>query len=340
MSAVAVVAHNEKTLPGGLEGLRRELADGGVPDPFWREVEDGDDAPGAVAEALAAGAELIFIWGGDGTVRRCLEQFTSSGADLALLPAGTGNLLASNLGVPGDVVQGVQIGLRGRRVITDTGTVNGERFAVMAGAGFDARMIAGASKALKSRFGRAAYVWAGARALGAPPIRASIRVDGALLYRGALSCILVGNMNRILGGMKVFQGSQPDDGLLEVGVVTARGRLQWLWTLLRVLIGRAERSPFVVMARGTDIRVTFDHAVAYELDGDLRDPARELQVRVDPGSLAIRVPNGARSGSGHRNLGSGHRVPRTGHRRPGNGNRRSGTNHGRSGTGQGHARVS
>ena len=67
-----------------------------------------------------------------------------------------------------------------------------------------------------------------------------------------------------------FDGSQPDDGLLEVGVVTARSRLEWIRTLARVVVGSTERSPFAVMARGTSIKVTFDTPTAYELDGGVR----------------------------------------------------------------------
>lgn len=85
---------------------------------------------------------------------------------LAIPPAGTANLLATNLGIPTDLAEAVRVGLHGVRRGLDTGSVNGEHFAVTAGAGFDARMIQDADRGMKDRIGRAAYAWTGARNLG------------------------------------------------------------------------------------------------------------------------------------------------------------------------------
>ena len=83
----------------------------------------------------------MFVWGGDGMVQRCVDVLAGSGATLAIVPAGTANLFASNLGIPQDIAAAVEIGLRGRTRTLDVGKLNGERFAVMAGAGLDALMI-------------------------------------------------------------------------------------------------------------------------------------------------------------------------------------------------------
>ncbi len=139
---IAVVAHARKSLGGGLPELREILAREGITDPIWHEVPKSRKAPKRARRAYEDGASLIFVWGGDGTVQRCIDALAGTGAVLAILPAGTANLLAANLGVPGDLHEAVQTGLHGRRRQLDTGTVNGEHFAVMAGAGFDARMIA------------------------------------------------------------------------------------------------------------------------------------------------------------------------------------------------------
>ena len=155
MANVAVVAHARKSFGGGLPELRKVLADEGVTDPDWYEVRKSKHAPDCARRAVKHGADLIFVWGGDGTVQRCIDALAGTGAVMAILPAGTANLLATNLGVPaGDVAAAVQTGLHGRRRPLDTGTVNGEHFAVMAGAGFDARMIADADRAMKDRLGR------------------------------------------------------------------------------------------------------------------------------------------------------------------------------------------
>ena len=98
----------------------------------------------------------MFVWGGDGTVQRCIDAVADTDTAVAILPVGTANLLAANLSVPHDLTQAVRVGLHGDRRRLDTGSVNGERFAVMAGAGFDARMISDADRGVKDRLGRAA----------------------------------------------------------------------------------------------------------------------------------------------------------------------------------------
>ena len=183
-------------------------------------------APACARQAVAEGADLLFVWGGDGTVQRCVDAVAGSDVALAVIPAGTANLLAGNLGIPQDIAEAVRIGLHGDRRSLDTGTVNGEHFAVMAGAGLDALMITEADAGLKDRMGRAAYLWTGARNLDASPVKATVKVDGRRFHKGTITCVLAGNMGQVLGGVEVFDGSQPDDGLLEVGVVTARSRLR------------------------------------------------------------------------------------------------------------------
>src|SRR5258705_11813381 len=135
---VAVIPHARKTLGGGLAELRRALDAAGVSDPFWCEVAKSSKAPAQVRRALDEGAELIIAWGGDGMVQRCVDVLAGSAVSLAIIPAGTANLFATNLGIPRDIEQAVAIGLYGDRRSLDVGRFNGERFAVMAGVGFDA----------------------------------------------------------------------------------------------------------------------------------------------------------------------------------------------------------
>jgi YegS/Rv2252/BmrU family lipid kinase len=290
MSRVAVIAHAGKTLGGGLDELRRVLEQAGVKHPAWYEVDKSKKAPKCAQRAQAAGAEVIFVWGGDGTVQRCINALAGKGAVLAILPAGTANLLATNLGIPHDITEAVHVGLAGDQRRLDTGSVNGEHFAVMAGAGFDARMIGEADRGLKDRFGRAAYIWTGVKNLKGRRVRATIDVDGKRFYKGPISCALVGNVGKVIGGVQAFDDARPDDGCLELGVVTAKNMRQWTRTLGRVAFGKAENSPFVEMARGRKIRMTFDRRYPYELDGGARTSAKKLRIKVHPGSITICVP--------------------------------------------------
>ena len=290
MTTVAVIAHAGKSFGGGLGELRRVLHDAGFPEPLWSEVAKSRQAPQCARQAIADGADVLFVWGGDGTVQRCIDAVAGTGAVIAILPAGTANLLATNLGIPQDISAAVAIGLHGERRPLDTGTVNGEHFTVMAGAGLDALMIKDADAGLKDRFGRAAYLWTGARNLKTSPVRAKVDVEGRRFHNGEITCVLVGNVKDVFGGIEVFDGSRPDDGLLEIGIVTAKSQTQWLRTIGTVVLGRAESSPFVLTTRGRRLKVSFDRPTAYELDGGVRKATKKLRIKIRPKSITVCVP--------------------------------------------------
>jgi YegS/Rv2252/BmrU family lipid kinase len=287
---VAVVAHSGKTLGGGLAELRAELAAAGIDDPQWFEVPKSKMAPKRVRAAIDDGAELLFVWGGDGMVQRCADAAAGSSAAIAIVPAGTANLFASNIEVPKDIAAAVDIGLNGDRRKFDLGKINGEHFAVMAGAGMDALMIRDADGALKQRLGRAAYFVTGARNTGMRPVATRVRLDGDKWFDGKASCVLVGNVGHIMGNVAVFPDASPTDGLLDVGIVTAEGRWQWMRTLARTATGNAPESPFVEVARGRKIDVRFSKAVPYELDGGDRKKTGRLRISVRPEAITICVP--------------------------------------------------
>jgi diacylglycerol kinase (ATP) len=287
---IAVIAHNGKTLGGGLDELRRLLARRGSSDVLWREVPKSKYAPEQVAKALKQKVDLIFVWGGDGMVQRSIDVVAGSRTPIAILPAGTANLLATNLGIPKDLEQAVEIGFSGVRRQIDVGRLNGERFAVMAGAGFDARMIGDADGTLKDRFGRLAYVWTGAKHLRDKPFRAKIAVDGAPWYDGDASCILLGNVGKLFGGVAAFEDAKPDDGILELGVVSADGTLQWVQTIARAVVGNAGSGANAQTTKVHSVRVKLNKKVPYELDGGDRKKVRRLKVDVEPHAVTVCVP--------------------------------------------------
>jgi diacylglycerol kinase (ATP) len=290
LDKIAVIAHSGKSLGGGQEELRLILKDAEISQPLWYEATKSAQIPKYARQAIAEGAKLIFVWGGDGSVQKCIDTVAGSDVAIAILPAGTANLLAKNLGIPQNLKMAVRIGLQGNRKSIDTGTLNGEHFAVMAGAGIDARMIRDASSSLKARVGRAAYLWSGAKNLSKSPIEVTVEVDDHGFYKGKISCILVGNMNKVFAGVEVFDDSRPNDGLLEFGVITAKNPLQWLRTIGRVIFGRSDNSPFVETTRGKSMKVTFDSETPYELDGGIRKATSKLKIKVHPSSVTICVP--------------------------------------------------
>jgi diacylglycerol kinase (ATP) len=297
MPTVAVVAHACKGPGGGLRELRQMLAREGLTDLLWYEVTKSRRAAKCARRALAQGADLLFVWGGDGTVQRCIDAVAGSQAVLAILPVGTANLLAANLRIPADLSEAVRVGLHGERRVLDTGSVNGEHFAVMAGAGFDARMIKDADRGMKRRIGRAAYVYTGARNLRARRVKAVIDVDGTRFFSGRVSCVLVGNVGKVLGGIEAFSGALPDDGRLELGVVTAGSLVEWARTLGRLALGNPERSPFVTVTSGKKFRIRFGRRLPYELDGGARPAVKKMRIKARPATITVCVP-AAPDGSG------------------------------------------
>ena len=315
MTRVAVIAHRGKSVGGGLPELRRVLErarrDGrvlarGGEEPLRARARSGRRSR---ARPSSSSCGAATAW--------CSAASTSSrarSATVAIIPAGTANLLATNLGIPKDIEQAVDIGLSGNARRIDVGRLNGECFAVMAGAGFDARMIGDADGGLKDRFGRLAYVWTGAKHLREKPFRAKIKVDGARWYDGDASCILLGNVGKLFGGVEAFEDAQPDDGVLELGVVSADGVREWAGTVARAVVGTAASSPHAFTTKAHSVRIKLDRKVPYEIDGGDRKKTRKLRIDVEPDAVQICVPVPFRLSTA-RASGRARRGPRAASRR-------------------------
>jgi YegS/Rv2252/BmrU family lipid kinase len=292
---IAVVAHRRKTLGGGLDELRRLLTGRDVEKLLWFEVPKSRKAPKKVREAVRAGVDLLVVWGGDGMVQRTLDVLAQekggSKIPVAIMPAGTGNLLAGNLGVPTDLAKAVDIAFTGERHRFDLGRLGGEHFAVMAGVGFDGAMIKDADGALKDRLGKLAYVWTGLRHVNGEAPHATIRIDGNDWFDGEASCVLIGNVGTITGGIHAFDDAVPDDGWLDVGVATAQNALQWARALGTMAVSRSDHSPFVRTTRARRIDVTLASKLEYELDGGARAKTKKFTAEVVPAAVQICVPH-------------------------------------------------
>jgi diacylglycerol kinase (ATP) len=167
--------------------------------------------------------------------------------------------------------------------------MNGERFAVMAGVGFDARVIRDATPEKKQALGRMAYVWAASKNVRMHAFQARIKVDGEEWYRGQASCILFGNVGRAFAGIEVFEDAHADDGLLEVGVASAEGILEWSRTFARSALSHTAKSPFVHLTKARRIDVKLDRKVLYELDGGDRTKRKSFRIEAEPTAINVCV---------------------------------------------------
>src|ERR1700749_2974470 len=234
-------------------------------EPLWLETTPEDPGRGQAESAVSAGVDLVLACGGDGTVTACAEGVTGTGVPLAIIPMGTGNLLARNLGLPMGTDDALAVALGGVQEPIDAGRVNGTLFVVMAGLGLDAQMLSDASEPLKKRLGWLAYAISAARHLGDPPMTVTISADGARRRRMRASALIVGNVGWLRGGLPLLPDARPDDGMLDAVVLTAAGLTGGLGgdaggLLRRPAPGRVYRVQF------TELQVRLGRDQPWELD--------------------------------------------------------------------------
>ncbi|WP_235857040.1 diacylglycerol/lipid kinase family protein [Occultella glacieicola] len=288
-SAVIVNPHRLDDIERLRRTISTTLTDADWPEPLWLETTEDDPGTGQAREAVADGAEVVFVSGGDGTVRACVEGLAGSDAALAILPGGTGNLLAGNFAIPTDPADGVRLAIAGGRRRIDVGEVGAQVFAVMAGMGFDAKMLDSASTELKARIGAPAYVVSAMKHLFDHPMRVQVVVDDAEPLDRRARSVIVGNVGQIQAGVALFPDAEPDDGYLDVAILAPRHLGHWVSTVAGVLT-RRKRVPNLEILRGKRVRVRSTQAHDRELDGDVIEPGHELLATIRPACLWICVP--------------------------------------------------
>jgi len=302
----AVVANPTKIddIDGELAWLSRRCTELGWQRPLWFETKIDEPGLAAARDAVGRGANAVLAYGGDGTVRAVAAGLERSGVGLGILPAGTGNLLARNLGIPvTNLEQAVEVALTGRQRPIDVGVieidVSGEDespsrdvFMVMAGIGFDAEVMAAVEPALKEKVGWMAYVVAGAKQLRGRTTGIVIRMDDAEPVRRRVRSVVVGNCGELTGGVRLLPEAEVDDGWLDVVVVAPRRVVEWAAVVTSVLSrtrGRG-RHPIVQHFRCRSVEIRAEKPLPIQLDGDPAGSARVMRATVDPLALVVRVP--------------------------------------------------
>ncbi|HWD61130.1 MAG TPA: diacylglycerol kinase family protein [Humibacter sp.] len=305
----------------GLKAARdAAAASGGAgwSDPLWLETTVDDAGQGPTRHALDAGADLVLAAGGDGTVRAVAAGLRGSGVPLGIVPLGTGNLLARNLGVPlSDVRASVRLALSGDDTSIDVGIAELTReggeasahaFLVMAGIGIDAAMIANTNPQLKKRVGWLAYIEGGLRSLNSRKFQIHYQVRGHQRHSAHVTSILAGNCGVLPGNMELMPDASLDDGELDVALLQPRTLFSWLWiwrkvtwenrVLRRTAIGRkiirfttSDNAKTLSYLRGASVNVEVaDGAEPVELDGDSFGDVTAAHFWADPLALIVRVP--------------------------------------------------
>ena len=307
---VAFIANPTKTgVPEFREAAFLACATRYLPEPLWIETTETDPGIGQAKQAVEQGAQTIVAVGGDGTVRAVAEGLVGTGIPMALIPMGTGNLLARNLDLPlSDQDDLLRIALTGHDETIDVGWLTVERpdgstddgehlFLVIAGLGFDAQMVAGADEELKKRIGWIAYFLASVKHLHDRRLRVRVKADGGPEQSMRLRTVLIGNCGRLPGGITLLPDAVLDDGWLDLAEIDTRGGLVgWGQLLADVMlqgigvrnrlstrIGRIDHS------RVRTVEIHAQQGEEFQIDGEGFGQATAVTARVDPGALVVRV---------------------------------------------------
>ncbi|MFK4790421.1 diacylglycerol/lipid kinase family protein [Microbacterium sp. ZW T5_56] len=305
----AIVWNPSKTTRDALEAALPEGAE-----VSWFETTEDDPGRGAAESALAAGAELILAAGGDGTIRAVAEYLaeTAATADLGIVPLGTGNLLARNLGVPlNNISAAVTRAFENEATTIDIGwadvhlsdEVRRRAFAVMAGFGIDAHMITETNDDLKDRAGWLAYVESLGRALSASAvIDIRLSVDGEDAVEDKAHTLLVGNCGMLQGGIALLPDADPSDGALDLLVLQADGVAGWLDTARNMMWDHGIKRLFArdtaseddsgsastIRRRMTALTVDLAEPRMFEVDGDTVGEATRVEFSIQAAALRVR----------------------------------------------------
>lgn len=270
-------------------------------------LETTRESPGfeQARRAVQLGADVVVAAGGDGTVREVARALANTPAALGLLPLGTGNLLARNLGLPVlDLQAAVSTALHGQERSIDMGTMTQENsvtgessssaFLVMGGIGLDAEVLAATRDDLKERVGWMAYSEAGVRLLPGRRTKMSISLDGEPPRVRKVRSILFANIGRLPAGIDFIPEARMDDGLLDVVVMSPRSLAGWLWLAGKVVTKYPKDLPVIDHRRARTVEISVGQPTRTQLDGDVTGTATSVRVEVNPLALLIRSPAPAR----------------------------------------------
>ena len=298
------------------EQVTRVCRQHGWAEPLYLETTEDDPGEGQTREALERGVDVVIAAGGDGTVRTVAEVLRGTGTPIALLPSGTGNLLARNLSLTLDDVghaldtafdgddRPIDVGIAELR--DGSGKTRRHAFLVMAGLGIDAQMIAATDDDLKAKAGWLAYVKAiGTVLRDKNELRIRYQLDGGRQHSLRAHTVLIGNCGSLPANILLLPEAAVDDGEFDIVVLRPEGFIGWLQIIVKVfwengvlrrttvgrrLMGADREVRAMNYLKGREFILRSSRPEEVELDGDLFGQASALRTVVDPGSLSVRVP--------------------------------------------------
>lgn len=241
-------------------------------------------------DAVASGARMVIAWGGDGTINEVGTALAGTGVVLGIVPAGSGNGFASEIGVPPLPDAAIDIALRGRDRTIDAGEMAGRMFFNIAGIGFDAVIAEQFNLQTLGRRGMGPYVRIGLReCFRYRAAHYRISLDNEEFATNAL-LIAFANGREYGNRIRLAPHARMDDGKLEAMVVEDRGPLSRLWSGRHLALGTADRAARIISRSIESARIETDGEMLYHLDGEIGRASGSISVRIVPKALVVRVP--------------------------------------------------
>lgn len=286
----------------------------GLEDVHFYDTQLDRDGKACAQEALQQGADMVIAVGGDGTVRTVASAVAGTGRNLGIIPIGTGNLFARNIGIPiGDIETALTVatshGSRkvdvGRlRILDGSDTQTRHAFLIIAGVGFDALMIDETDPNLKKTFSWLAYFISGAKNLFADKYKGSITIhqaDGQIRTNNDIEfrTFMAGNCGEI-PGFSLMPEASFDDGCLDFELIdTSGGLIGWANlfgdVMHQTITKKANQSPLstnssIVQVQGTSAEIKVQKPILAQVDGDVLGKTQHIEISVDHQALNVRVP--------------------------------------------------
>lgn len=286
------------------------------------ETQLDKDGRACAFEALDHGADVVVAVGGDGTVRTVASALSGTGHALGIVPIGTGNLFARNMGIPVDDIDaaltvatshGSRLVDVGRLTLLDDETTDhGHAFLIIAGIGFDALMIDDTDPELKKNISWLAYFVSGVKNLFAPKYKGNVTItsaDGSTHSTRGLTfrTFMAGNCGQI-PMFSLMPEASYDDGILDYEIIdTSGGLIGWANlfgdVLHQTITGKAQQSPLstnstVDQVQGVSAEITLERPVLAQVDGDMLPETKHIRFSVERQALCVRVPEAASEDTG------------------------------------------
>ena len=248
-------------------------------------------APELASAAQARGATVVIAWGGDGTVNEVGSVLVDSRVALGIVPAGSGNGLARELGIPRDPERALAIALgRGERRI-DVGELDGRVFFNVAGVGFDARVARRFAARSRARRGLSRYVVDALREFNASePEEYDLSLNGGRAERVRVLLVAIANTRQYGSGALIAPQALPDDGRLDVVTIGDRSMMQALVQLPRLFTGSITKARGVTCHRASRLTVSAEGPLACHVDGEPFTGGTSVAAKLQAAALRVRVP--------------------------------------------------